>query len=461
MNDPTGSERAGVTLALLLPHAPILVPAVAGERAADCGATMRAMRRAADRLVAHRPSAVVLLSPHAPRHPAEFGIAQGPLAGSLAAFHAPEVTVAFANDEPLAAAIAQAAAARGVATRGFSGEALDHGSVVPLWYLAAAGWRGPTVILALSRAEHPLVPRLGEAVRAAAESLGGRVTVVASGDMSHALQPGGPAGFHRDGARFDAGFMDRLRAGATRELLEFDPDLRENAAEDVLDSTVFALAACGWQNTGREVLGYEGPFGVGYGVAVLYAAARPAPLLAELGALDLPAIARQSIAEAVRNGSATLPLHLSAPAAPPLGVFVTLHDGAGHLRGCIGTLTPHSGNLAADTWRMAREAAFRDPRFPAVQADELAGLRIDVTVLGPLETAASPAELDPARWGVVVSTPDGRRGVLLPALPGVTTVDEQIAIACGKAGIDPQEAHGLQRFAAERLVEREPGAAVR
>ena len=102
---------------------------------------------------------------------------------------------------------------------------------------------------------------------------------------------------------------------------------------------------------------------------------------------------------------------------------------------------------------MAQEAALHDRRFPAVQPAELAGLRIEVTVLEPPEEVDSPAALDPQRWGVVVRADDGRRGVLLPALPEVTEVAQQLAIARSKAGIGPREPVSLQRFAARRIEE--------
>jgi MEMO1 family protein len=66
-----------------------------------------------------------------------------------------------------------------------------------------------------------------------------------------------------------------LRRGGHRELLDFSPELKEAAEEDALDSVMVALGATGFNATGTEVLSYEGPFGVGYGVAILYSEAVP------------------------------------------------------------------------------------------------------------------------------------------------------------------------------------------
>ena len=84
-------------------------------------------------------------------------------------------------------------------------------------------------------------------------------------------------------------------------------------------------------------------------------------------------------------------------------------------------------------------AASRDPRFPPVREEELGDLVYDVDVLSAPEPVAGPAELDPARYGVIVSAPDGRRGLLLPDLDGVDTVEEQVRVAASKGGIDPDE----------------------
>jgi AmmeMemoRadiSam system protein A len=460
--------RGEVPIAILLPHAPILVPEVAGERLADCRASVEAMQAAARRLVAAKPDAVVLVSPHAAREMHAYAMTSGGVSGSLARFGASHASVRLPGDAALTATLREAAAARGIDTANLPASQLDHGSVVPLWHLVQAGWDGPTVVLALAMEDNSRVAELGECVAAVAMQLGRRVAVVASGDMSHRLKPGAPCGYDPEAAKFDREFIAQLRRGATRGLAAAVEPLQENAAEDAVESTLFALGAAGWRAAGREVLGYEGPFGVGYGVAVLFdAAATPrGEVLETTGAAvaagpaedrlgRLPALARASIAAAL-----DLPASLEAPRPGDCpgdnGVFVTLHDPAGRLRGCIGTMASHTDDLAVETWRMAREAALHDPRFSPVRPEELAGLRIEVTVLEPLEDIESAEALDPRRWGVVVRAADGRRGLLLPDIPEVTSVAQQISIARAKAGIGLAESVKLQRFAARRIEEMRP-----
>jgi AmmeMemoRadiSam system protein A len=130
------------------------------------------------------------------------------------------------------------------------------------------------------------------------------------------------------------------------------------------------------------------------------------------------------------------------------GVFVSLKV-RGMLRGCIGTFQPCEPDVAHEVVRNAISAATADPRFSPVRAEELATLEYSVDVLSPPEPVADPKDLDPKRYGVIVQA-GRRRGLLLPDLEGVDTVDEQVGIAMQKAGIAPDTPVSLFRFEVER-----------
>lgn len=134
----------------------------------------------------------------------------------------------------------------------------------------------------------------------------------------------------------------------------------------------------------------------------------------------------------------------------PRACFVSLHDSRGQLRGCIGTLEPAATSLGLEILRNGYSAALQDQRFAPLAVAELAGLQVKVDVLSPMEPIPGPEALDPRRYGVVVATEDGRRGVLLPDLEGVDRVEQQLDIARRKAGIGPEEAVRLARFTVER-----------
>ena len=145
------------------------------------------------------------------------------------------------------------------------------------------------------------------------------------------------------------------------------------------------------------------------------------------------------------------------PAAPgeplyarPAACFVSLKKD-GQLRGCIGTLEPAEPHLGAEIARNARSAAFDDPRFAAVRADELAALVCSVDVLSASEPCTI-GDLDPRAYGVIVIA-GYRRGVLLPDLEGIDTAAQQVGIALQKAGIRPDEQFSVRRFTVTRYRE--------
>jgi AmmeMemoRadiSam system protein A len=133
------------------------------------------------------------------------------------------------------------------------------------------------------------------------------------------------------------------------------------------------------------------------------------------------------------------------------GTFVSLHDSRGNLRGCIGTIEPRQSAVAQEVIQNAISAATRDPRFPPVQPEELESLDIKVDVLTEPEPIDSIDQLDPKRYGVIVES-GWRRGLLLPDLEGVDTVEYQVDIAMRKAGISPGEPMQMYRFEVKRYT---------
>ncbi len=158
-------------------------------------------------------------------------------------------------------------------------------------------------------------------------------------------------------------------------------------------------------------------------------------------------LAKATIEEYVKTGSVFEPDRSSLPdemISKRSGAFVSIHKN-GQLRGCIGTFLPIQDNLANEIIGNAISASTRDPRFSPITADELDSLEINVDVLSTPEDIDSPDQLDVKRYGVIVSN-GGRRGLLLPDLEGVDTIEDQISIAMQKAGIYPGEQIKLQRF---------------
>jgi AmmeMemoRadiSam system protein A len=114
--------------------------------------------------------------------------------------------------------------------------------------------------------------------------------------------------------------------------------------------------------------------------------------------------------------------------------FVTLHNKDGSLRGCIGTLEPQYKNLWLEIISNGVAACSHDSRFPPLAPDELENIEVSVDVLSKPEKVQDISILDPKKYGIIVT--DGfRRGVLLPDIEGIDTIEQQIGIAKRKAGL--------------------------
>ena len=161
-------------------------------------------------------------------------------------------------------------------------------------------------------------------------------------------------------------------------------------------------------------------------------------------------LARETIENYIKQGKTiTLPPDLPEEMInQKAGVFVSLKK-FGDLRGCIGTFMPTQENIAQEIIRNAISAAVDDPRFSPVNASELEDLSISVDVLSAPEEVKDTSQLDPKKYGVIVSS-GYKKGLLLPDLEGVDTVEYQINIAKRKAGIYPDEKVKLYRFEVKR-----------
>ncbi len=450
---------------ILVPHPPIILPTVGRGREREVQATIDAYRAAAERAAAWEPEALIVTSPHAVLYADYFHISPGTgAAGDMSSFGAPRTRLSVSYDTSLREEIIRQAEAAGIraGTLGEKDPALDHGTFLPLYFLREAGVTCPIVRIGLSGFSPLEHYRLGQCIAKAADKLGRRAVFVASGDLSHKLRRDGPYGFAPEGPAFDEQVTAAMASGDFLQFLTMDPGLCERAAECGLRSFQIMAGALDGLAVAPELLSHEGNFGVGYGVAVFtvtgadesrrYAAryeASERDRLAERKAAEDPwvRLARLSLETYVQTGKrlASLPDGLPAELTDQrAGAFVSLHV-HGQLRGCIGTTEPTTRSVAREIVQNAVSAGSQDPRFAPVTRSELGSLEYSVDVLGKPEAISSPAELDVKKYGVIVSC-GGRRGLLLPDLDGVDTVEQQIDIARQKGGIRPDERYTLERF---------------
>lgn len=466
-----------ILAAYAVPHPPLIIPEVSPGAERQIQPTVDAYTEVGRRIAALKPETIVISSPHSVMYADYIHISPGRHArGDFGRFGAPEAHYEADYDTALVRRICELADDEGLpaGTLGERDPELDHATMIPLHFIQkVAGYTDFKLvrmgISGLSPADHY---RLGMLVAQAADDLGENIVYVASGDLSHKLKVSGPYGFAAEGPVFDEKVCDAFATGNFLELLAMDPSLAERAAECGLRSFQIMAGALDRTPIKAELLSHEDVTGVGYGVACFTPTgpAGSAPDrdfleqyesfhkrdLAKRRAGEDPYVqlARASLEAYVRSGRRIkpgddVPKELLERRA---GCFVSLKMD-GQLRGCIGTIAPTRANLAQEICANAISAGCYDPRFSAVEADELPELVYDVDVLSEPERIASTDELDPKRYGVIVSTPDGRRGLLLPDLDGVDTIDEQVSIAARKGGISlDSDDIQLERFEVVRHV---------
>jgi len=453
-----------ITAAFTVPHPPLIIPQVGRGGEKQIEATTHAYERVADEIAALRPDTIIISSPHAPMYSDYFHISGGnAVTGSMRDFRAPEVRFSEEYDENLVQTVSRLADAAGfpAGTLGGKGVTLDHGTMVPLYFIRQKYKGGKIVRIGLSGLTLTEHYRLGQLIKEAVRLTGRNAVYVASGDLSHKLQDYGPYGFAPEGPQYDEKIMSILSRAAFGELLEFDETFLDRAAECGHRSFVIMAGALDGTAVRAEQLCHEDITGVGYGICTFYPNGTDDSrrfLDSHLDALDKKLSDRKNSSDAyvklavsslesyilygkkirVPDGLPTEMLHRRA------GAFVSIHK-QGQLRGCIGTIAPTTGSVAEEIIQNAISASTQDPRFDPITADELKWLEVNVDVLGEPEPIPSPDMLDVKRYGVIV-TNGYRRGLLLPDLDGVDTVEDQIDIARRKAGIMPDEDIKLQRF---------------
>jgi len=448
----------------MVPHPPMIIPQIGKGSEKQIETTIHAYEKVAEDIASLAPDTIIISSPHSVMYSDYFHISPGSTAqGSFAGFRAPLVSFRETYDTELVHEICRLCEERGIpaGTLGERSRELDHGTMVPLYFIRQKydGFR--LVRMGLSGLALTVHYQLGQAVRDAVQVLGRRMVYVASGDLSHKLQPYGPYGYAPEGPLYDEKIMDVCARGDFRELFQFGESFCEKAAECGHRSFVIMAGALDRQAVTARKLSHEDVTGVGYGICEFFPEgpdskrdfldqylAETERKLQQLREQEDPFVrlARASLEAYILHGKeigipANLPKDMTAERA---GVFVSIHK-HGKLRGCIGTIRSVTDCIAREIIRNAVSASTQDPRFDPVRPEELKWLEINVDVLGKPEKISGVSELDVKRYGVIVSK-GGRRGLLLPDLEGVDTVEQQISIAKQKAGIRSDEKAELERF---------------
>ncbi len=463
--------------AMMVPHPPLIIPQVGRGEEKGIAKTIEAYKKAAKRMAELAPDTLLISSPHTTLYGDYFHISPGKHAkGDFSAYGAPEVKIEVDYDLDFTIALESLADARELpaGTFGERNPALDHATMIPLYFLKEYLPLEKVKIVRIGLSGLPLSDhyRLGMLAKQVSDELGRRAVFIGSGDLSHKMKEEGPYGFVQEGPEYDARIMEVMGKAAFGELFDFSDSFCDKAAECGHRSFVIMAGALDGKALSASEATHEATFGVGYGV-VSYVAEGEDPGRCFLSAWEKEqekrlmqrrenedayvALARASLENYIlRRKKLALPEGLPKEMLEKqAGAFVSIHEN-GQLRGCIGTISPVQGSVAEEIIENAVSAGTCDPRFPPIRGKELPLLEISVDVLEEPERISGPEELDVKRFGVIVEN-GGRRGLLLPNLDGIDSVEEQIAIAKRKAGIGPGEKVKLSRFEVVRHEAKSAG----
>ena len=482
--------------AFMVPHPPIILPEVGMGEEKQIIATTAAYEEVAEKIAELKPDTIIISSPHTVMYADYFHISPGIAAsGDMVKFNAPEVSFDAEYDNELVDVICDIAKEGGpdfdrsssgkkhhskkktdepsihefpAGTLGERDPKLDHGTIIPLYFICKKYTDFKLVRIGLSGLPLALHYQMGQIIQKAVDETGRRVVYVASGDLAHKMKEDGPYGFAKEAPEYDDKIMEVCGKADFIKLFDFSDDFCSKAAECGHRSFVMMAGALDGLSVKGKALSHEATFGVGYGICSFTVGEKDdsrkfldiwrKEKLAELKDKQKDEdpyvrLARYSLENYIRAGKTVTLDDLDKKEWSDLpdeiyngraGAFVSIHKNHA-LRGCIGTIIATTDCVGEEILQNAISAGTNDPRFPMLTADELPWLEISVDVLSAPEPISSTDGLDVKRYGVIVRN-GNRQGLLLPNLEGVTNVNQQINIACQKAGIEPGEDIYLERF---------------
>jgi aromatic ring-opening dioxygenase LigB subunit len=248
----------------IVPHPPILIPGVGKDNLKKLKKTINGLDVLEEDLNAAVPDTIIIISPHGEINPSAFTINTNEnYIADFKNFGDFSTKLKYKSDLEFVNSLKGKNETK-LPIQLISSEKLDHGSAVPLYYLTRKQPNKAIVPINYSFLNYSEHLKFGELIKEAIFSLDRRYALIASGDLSHRLSLGAPAGFSPHAKEFDKKIIQLLKKKAVDGILKMDTDLIEDAAECGLRSFLILLGAVKNINYEFEVLSYEAPFGVGY-----------------------------------------------------------------------------------------------------------------------------------------------------------------------------------------------------
>ncbi len=451
----------------ITPHPPIILDKIGNGDEKKAGITIEGMQSIATDIAKNKPKTIAIITPHGN----VFGDAlcihvEDNLTGSFAKFGHPKLSYNFKNNTEKAREICVALAQNNINNLSLNKETasqydistdLDHGVLVPLDFIMKQYVDFNMIHISIGFLSKTELYKAGQII---SNILGEDNVLIVSGDLSHRLKKGSSNGYDKMGEVYDEHIVDAIKNTDYIKILSIDEEMLHRAGQCAQKPLELFIGALEGYKTQSTVYSYEGPFGVGYMTAKISRGekTKDSVLATYLESKEQHfnnttkdedayiTLARNTIQQYIADGIKNdLPEDLLDEFYNNQnGVFVSIKK-EGRLRGCIGTIEPTKKHIAQEIIDNAISAAVSDPRFPPIEAHELQDLQISVDILFPSEDIKSKADLDVKEYGVIVSR-GYKRGLLLPNLEGVDTIDDQVSIALQKAGIKENEDYSMQRF---------------
>ena len=438
----------------LFPHPPIVLPEVGKGEEKKIISTYNSMDKLAQEIGEKAPKTIIIISPHGSMFRDAISLLYGEnIRGNMGQFGAPEVFFNKNIDQDLTDKIYDLSLSENIPViksdesilkQHNSSFKLDHGTMVPLYFIDKYYKDYKLVHITYAPLSDEKLFEFGKILFEASKEE--NTILIASGDLSHRLKENGPYGFNSDGPKFDEKVLELLKEGSVSTLLNMDKCLVENAGECGMRSILILVGAMNSMGFKGDLLSYEDTFGVGYGVMKF-------DINNNEEENPYVRLARENLTHFLKTGNIleNIPYYVLAEMKEEKkGVFVTLYKD-GNLRGCIGTIFPTTDSICEEIIRNSIQAGIYDPRFRSVTLDELSYIEFSVDVLDSPE-ASIMENLDPINYGIIL-TSGNKKGLLLPNLDGVGTVQQQIKITKDKAGIKDKEDYSIERFKVTRYKE--------
>ena len=449
----------------MVPHPPLIIPEIGRGGENQIKKTTESYETVAKEISELKPDTIIISSPHTIMYGDYFHITNAAsVSGDFSNFNASNISFKEEQDIELIEEIENVSKKYNFPAGRTKDTELDHGTMIPLYFIRKYYKEGKIIVLGPSGL--PLIDNymMGIIIKETINNLNKKVVFIASGDLSHKLQSYGPYGYAPEGVEYDKRIMEVCSNTNFNELLNFEESFLDKAAECGHRSFTIMAGTLDGLNVKAKYLSHEDITGVGYGIITF----TPQDKNEDRHFLDnyfndleeklevtkqnedpYVKLARLTIEEYISTGNT---IEIPSNTQEELlnnkaGVFVSIHK-FGSLRGCIGTIIPTTNCIAQEIIRNAISASTKDPRFPKIEKEELDYLEINVDVLGEPEDIDSIDKLNVKEYGVIV-TSGMKRGLLLPDLDGVDTVEQQVSIAKKKAGIK-DEPYTLQRFKVTR-----------